>query len=303
MEYTVLYMEQYDLNRIRAFVKVVESGSLTKASQILKMPKSRLSRWISQLEKEMGTQLLYRTTRQIQLTESGSLFFADVREHIAHLDRVGVRFQASSSRMEGKIKITAPVDFGNTYLADLLAEFSLLYPQVEFEVLLTQQVVDLVKESIDVALRIAHLKDSSLKARKIADMHSILVASPQYLSKTNINRFDDLSSTAALAFSPNGLSSWKLYRDSRLVSLKISPLFASNDAELVFSQVLKGRGVSLLPEYLCKEALSAGKLVHLFKDIKGPGMPLSLVSPESKAGIPRVKVFSEFVYKKLKMIL
>ena len=169
-------MEQLDLNQIQTFVKLAQAGSFTKAAQILRQPKSRVSRRLAALEKELGVQLIYRTTRQFQLTETGRAFYEKAQGLIAGLEALSAEVSDTTTQIAGVIRITASDDMGVKYLPPILDEFSRLHPQIQFDVVLTQSYVDLVKESIDVALRIGHLKDSSLRAKKVGSLKNIFIA-------------------------------------------------------------------------------------------------------------------------------
>lgn len=168
-------MEQLDLNQIRTFVKLVQSGSFTKAAEVLRQPKSRVSRRLAALEKDLGVQLIYRTTRQFQLTETGRTYYERAQGLIDGLESLSLEVNEATTEVSGVIRVTASDDMGLKYLPIILDEFSKLYPRIRFEIVLSQAYVDLVKESVDVALRIGALKDSSLRVRKVGFLKNILV--------------------------------------------------------------------------------------------------------------------------------
>ncbi|MFS4460923.1 LysR substrate-binding domain-containing protein [Bdellovibrio sp. HCB2-146] len=294
-------MEQLDLNQIRTFIKIVQAGSFTKAAEVLRQPKSRVSRRMAALEKELGVQLIYRTTRQFQLTEIGRQFFERGRNLIEGLESLSSEISETTSEVSGLIRITASDDMGILYLPALLDEFCQVYPQVRFEILLTQSYVDLVKESVDVALRIGALKDSSLKVRKIGNVKSIFVASPGFLER--YRQIEDLSMIHQWPFlSLKQQEKLDVYRDSdsKKITLKVKPTFSSNNPSMLVPLAVRGRGLGFVPEFLCREHIRSGRLVHVLKNLRSDEVPISLVTPDQKEVPLKVRKFIEFAAKRLK---
>jgi DNA-binding transcriptional LysR family regulator len=144
-------MEQLDLNQVRTFVRLVQAGSFTKAAEVLRQPKSRISRRLAALECDLGIQLIYRTTRQFQLTEAGRAYFERCRGLVEGLESLSAEMSETTADISGLIKITASDDMGVTILPEVLNEFTKMHPRIRFELFLSQAYVDLVKESVDVA--------------------------------------------------------------------------------------------------------------------------------------------------------
>ncbi|MEN0059091.1 MAG: LysR family transcriptional regulator [Bdellovibrio sp.] len=296
-------MEQLDLNQIRTFVRIVQLGSFTKAAEFLKQPKSRVSRRLSALERELGVQLIYRTTRQFQLTEMGRLYYERAQGLIEGLESLSMEVSETTAEVSGLIKVTASDDMGVKHLPPILDEFSRQYPQVRFEVLLTQAYVDLIKESVDVAIRIGILKDSSLRARRVGSVKNIFVATPGFLER--YRQWEDLEQWAHLPFigmtsASNGKVEALKGPDGKKVILKPQWIFSANNPAMLLEMVLLGKGFSYIPEFLCADHLKSGRLVHIHKGLRGAETPVSLVTPEQKEISLRVKKFSEFAAKKLK---
>lgn len=297
-------MEQLDLNKVRVFICVVESGSLTRAATLLKQPKSRISRHLADLESDLNTPLLLRTTRKMQLTNEGRVFFEKVGLHVKELDALAQQFVGSAEKVEGRIKITAPVDLGSWCLPKILDEFMRLHPAVEFEVLLSQQVVDLVEEGVDIAMRVAKLKDSALKATKVVDLKSIVVASPSYLQRYDeIRQPEQMLSHACLDFNLANKGAWWLFKGNEKIVLKVKSRFSANDPQMLLSLAKQGYGVALLPEFLCREDLSSGRLHRVLKSWEGSEVALSVVTPPRKEVPFRVKAFREFLLRQLRQQL
>ncbi len=297
-------MEQLDLNQIRTFVRLVQLGSFTKAAEVLRQPKSRVSRRLAALEKELGVQLIYRTTRQFQLTETGRSFFERAQGLIEGLEALSSEVSDATTEISGLIRITASDDMGVKYLPTLLDEFSRHYPQIRFEVFLSQSFVDLVKESIDVALRIGTLKDSSLKARRVGYLKNILIATPGLLER--FRGWDDVAQLESIPFvGMSNVSKIEVFRvsDGRPVKFKPNFMFTANNPAMLLELALLGKGIALVPEFLCVDHLKSGRLVHIHKTLHGKEIPLHIVTPEQKETPVKIKKFSEFLAKRLKEIL
>lgn len=286
-------MEQFDLNQIRIFVKLVQAGSFTKTAEILHQPKSRVSRRLAALEKELGVQLIYRTTRQFQLTEMGRVYFERAQGLVEGLESLSSEISEATAEVSGVIKLTAPDDMGIKILPAILDDFSKQFPQVKFDVRLSQAYVDLVKESIDVAVRIGSLKDSSLRARKVGTVRDILVANPGFLERHR--NWEDLGQLSTLPF-------LVMTTKPKLKVLRGNEVFISNNPAMMVELALLGRGIAWAPEFLCAEHLRSGRLVHIHKNLRGPEVPVNIVMPEQKEVSLKMKKFTEFLSKRLKEI-
>lgn len=297
-------MEQLDLNQIRTFVKLVQSGSFTKAAEVLRQPKSRVSRRLAALEKDLGVQLIYRTTRQFQLTETGRTYYERAQGLIDGLESLSLEVNEATTEVSGVIRVTASDDMGLKYLPIILDEFSKLYPRIRFEIVLSQAYVDLVKESVDVALRIGALKDSSLRVRKVGFLKNILVATPGFLER--YRGWEDLEQLESVPFvgMPN-MAKIEVLRGHEGKKFKFNPnlTFIANNPAMLLELALLGKGVALVPEFLCSEHIRYGRLTHLHKNLRGQEIPVSIVTPEQKEVSLKVKKFSEFLSRRMKEML
>ncbi|MBO9666239.1 MAG: LysR family transcriptional regulator [Bdellovibrio sp.] len=294
-------MEQLDLNQIRTFVKLVQAGSFTKAAEVLHQPKSRVSRRLAALERDLGIQLVYRTTRQFQLTDAGRAYYERSRGLVEGLEALSAELNEAVADVSGWLKITASDDLGVLYLPDVLAEFSKMHPRVRFEVMLSQAYVDLVKESVDVAIRIGQLKDSSLRVKKVHTLKSILIASPGFLER--FRGAEDVDNLETLPFlSLGNQSKIDLWRntDGKKITAKVNSVFAVNNPMMIVQMALVGKGFGMVPEFLAAEHIKAGRLVHLHRGMRGQEVPISLVTPEQKEVPLKVKKFMDFAAKRLK---
>ena len=170
---------------IQMFVQVVKSGSFTKAAQVLKLPKSTVSKGLAKLEKETGTKLLLRTTRSQTLTAEGRIFYDACSGAVESIENAHKSLYGNENLLTGKIKLTAPEDLGTEVIAPLAATLSQKYLNLSFQLIYTDEVLDLIKDGYDLAVRIGKLSESSLKVKKIGELKLILVASPTYLKSKN----------------------------------------------------------------------------------------------------------------------
>lgn len=293
-------MKSLDLNRLRIFVRIVEAGSFTRAAANLALPKSRVSRTLSALEKSLGQQLLYRTTREMRLTEAGRVLFESSKDAVEQLENAGERVGLESKTLEGLVRITAAEDFGIRVLPPLIAEFRRRHPKLRLDLLLSQEYVDLVRESVDLALRLGRLPDSSLKAQKLGALSMIPVASPKLLE-----RFPVLDSPRGLERLPFlGLSGSSrrplvLSDGKREIELRLQPVIEANEPGALLELALLDQGFAVLPEIFCAEHLRKEQLVQLFRSWKCEPVSVHLVSAYRKEAPVRVKAFSEFLVREL----
>lgn len=290
-----------DLNEIYVFTKVVELGSFTKASEYLGIPKSRISRKVSSLERELGIQLLYRTTRQIELTPAGKKYFSKGHHLIQELDSLNSEISSFSDDISGEIRVTAPEDLAIRFFPKIASEFMSLYPKVTLDFYLTGRRVDLIKEPIDLALRVGHLQDSTLKVKRVGEISNILVASPAFLAlNKDINELEDLLSVPTIGFGEMGkIKEWHLKSGKKELHLPIRPKLSTNSMDVYMQFALEGKGVALVPSVIAQNKISEGSLIHLFKSFRTTPMPIQFVTAPQKEIPLKVKRFMDFSIEKL----
>ncbi|MBS1969786.1 MAG: LysR family transcriptional regulator [Bdellovibrionales bacterium] len=289
-----------DLNQILIFTKVIETGSFTKAAELLKQPKSRISRRLAALEKSLGTQLIYRTTRQLQLTETGKDYYRRCAPLIQDLENANNAMTSHAEEISGTLRITAPEDYGKHIVVPLIDEFIKKHPKVRAEVILSGAYLDLVKESIDIAFRIGNLKDAAMKSKRISSIVSIPVAAPAFLEKLPpITKPEQLSHVPCLSFRPGSRNQWRLLREKQDVKVKVQGPISSNSPEFIYHCTLLGRGVGLVPEFLCSEALQSGRLVQVLKGWSSEAIPIHILTPVQKDIPLKTKAFMAFAAERL----
>ena len=290
-----------DLNEIYVFSKVVELQSFTKASKFLGIPKSRISRKVSSLERELGIQLLYRTTRQIELTPAGKQYFQRCHKIMDEIDSLNAEITSMSDDISGDICITAPEDMAVRFFPKLTDEFLSMYPRIKFDFYLTGRRVDLIREPVDLALRVGKLQDSTLKIRKVGDIYNIVCATPTFLSlNSSINELTDLEKVHAIGFGELGkVPDWVLTNNKKDLMIKPKCYITTNTIDVMLKFVLDHKGVGLIPAFIARDLIASGELVHLFKGYQTPSIPVQIVTAPQKEIPLKVKRFMEFASNKL----
>lgn len=290
-----------DLNRLEIFKQVVLSGSFTKAAHQLKQPKSRISRTISSLEKELGIQLIYRTTRAFQLSEAGHELFARISPLLSEIKNSLEVVSSESGEVSGLIKVTVPEDMGSELLGKLCHEFIQTYPKVQISIHASNTLVDLVKESIDVSIRVSRAKDSTMIQKKIGAVEMIFVMSPELFYKYQPRKLEDLEKVPYLVFDAKDLRT----RPVKVTNLKESktfkprPSFGSNNFFVLRSMALQSTGFALLPAFLAKENIAKGELMHVCKEWRTEGAPVQILIPHQKEVPIKIRKFIDFIGPKL----
>jgi DNA-binding transcriptional LysR family regulator len=283
------------LDLLSIFVAVAESSSFSVGAQRLGIPKSKVSRGITRLEESLGTQLLHRTTRTVRLTTAGSELLTRVGPHLAALRSAVSSLPEQQEVPSGELRLTASNDLGTAFLADVVARFSLRYPEVRVIVRLTNAYVDLVAESIDLALRIAGkpLKDSTLVARKLGPVEVHLYASPAYVARKGQPRSKEQLAEHDWVAAPGFLSASGL--DIPPARLRI----VADEFFFVREALRSGAGVGALPSFLVQGDLAAGTLVRVFPAMGEQRGTLFLVQPRTQHVPAKVRAFRDFLIEEL----
>lgn len=292
-----------NLNQLNVFLKIVDAGNLTRAAKELSLPKSRVSRILSALEQDIGSPLLHRTTREMRLTEAGRELYEKSKSPLEELRLAVEGIQQNTETLEGLIRITAPMDLGLSILPQLLSGFQRQHPKVNIDVILSQQLVDLVRESVDIAIRIGPLQDSSLKALRLGSVNLVLAASPIFLQRNPVKKMEEISALPCLSFVGKNKTQWNLSDGISRLQLKLNPKVTSDNPDLLFQLALLHEGIALLPEFLCENAFRRGDLTPLFRSWKSDTAPVHLVHPYKKERPLRVKKFMEYLSVELPKLI
>ncbi|ALO37260.1 LysR family transcriptional regulator [Alcaligenes faecalis] len=294
----------YDLNDMVLFTEVVQRGGFSAAARHLGMPPSRVSRRLSRLEAEVGVRLLQRTTRSLSLTPAGEVF---LRHCQAMRDEAEAAYAAVAQVQQeprGLLRISCPVTLAHTVLSTVFAQFLIRYPQVELEVEVSNRVVDPVADGIDVALRVrSTLSDSaSYIVKRLGETGAILVAQPELLA-----RFDPVRGPADLVKLPTvamsarqGQNEWELYGpEGASLTVTHRPRYMASDLLTLREGVEQGIGVGILPDYMCCDALKAGRLVQVLPQWAPlPGI-IHAVFASRRGMAPAVRHFLDYLGEQL----
>ena len=287
---------------MRAFVEIVDRGSLTAAGEALDRSLPTMVRTLAGLERELGAVLLRRTTRRMSLTQEGRVYLERCRRILGEVDEAEELVGAGRGDPRGFLRVTAPVLFGQMHVAPALAEFVRQYPAVEVELLLLDRVVDLVDEGIDVAVRIARLADSSMIAIPVGDVRRVVCASPELLRTSGAPaRPEELADRPCVRFL--GLApgnTWHFQEAGRDVAVHVAGSFSTNQATAAVEACVAGLGFGLFLSYQVEPAVRAGQLQVVLPDFEIPPLPVSLVYGEARLLSSRVRAFLDWMKPRLR---
>ncbi|TCT25179.1 LysR family transcriptional regulator [Thermomonas haemolytica] len=282
-----------ELAALRAFVKVVQTGSFTRAAEALNTQKAYLSRVVAQLEKELGARLLERTTRSLSLTEIGREFFERAVGILASVEDAERAVQKAQGEPRGVLKLTCGVEFGMMAVSAWIRDYLGRYPQVRIDADFTSRLVDIVHEGFDLAIRVGPLADSTLTARKLGELSYGLYAAPDYLARRSAPaQPNDLASHETLAFSGGShQATWSLSRGHALERVTVQPRLKANNVFAVRDAAVAGLGIAQLPVLVADAAVEAGQLRRVLIDWSLPTVPVHAVFASARYLTPKVRAF------------
>lgn len=283
-----------DLDGIEVFVKVVEAGSFNQAAKLLGMPNSTASAKVSALEKRLGVTLLQRTTRKLHPTEAGAMYFRRCVQALEELQAAENELADARGEPGGILRLTAPVEVGHTLLPPLVDAFIERHPRVSVELIITNRVVDLVAENVDLAVRAGTLKDSALIAKRFELGHFGFWASPGYLEKRPAPAHPkELAQHECMQFSQFNGKGVKLTNGREHARIHLVGRITADDFEALRALAVHGRGIAFLPSFLCTEESRERKLVRVLPDWRGESVTVSLVYPAQRFVAPKIRAFME----------
>ncbi len=283
-------MDRFDAMSV--LLAAVEEGSLSAASRRLRLPLSTVSRKVADLEKHLRTQLLIRTSRQIELTDAGRAYVAASRRILEQVEEAEREAAGEYSEPRGALHITAPVVFGRRYVLPIVLGFLARHGEITPRLFLADRQVNMATEHIDLAVRIGHLEDGGLVATRVGAVRRVICASPAYLARRGTpQRPEDLASHDGIAFSGfPGAPEWRYRRDSAAFAVEPRTRLAVNSTEAAIDAALAGIGIIRVLSYQVAEELRAGRLQAILEAFAPEPMPVSLVYPH--AGLLPLKVRS-----------
>jgi DNA-binding transcriptional LysR family regulator len=282
---------------LATFVRVVDAGSLSGAARSLPSSLTAVSRQISALERHFGTKLLHRTTRRLALTDDGRMLYERAKAILGEFRQVEAAL-TGDHEPSGRLRIAAPTLIGRLLLAPVLAEFLRRYPAVSIDLQLVDRSVDMIEEDIHLALRIGHLPDSDLVARKLGDIQMIVCASPFYLERRGVPQTPaELSAHDCLAFSEiPGAAEWRFRQNAKSKwKIPISPRLWANSLDALVVAAKEGSGLVRVPSWQVMDEINAGNLRRVLQGYEPPATPLHLLSQPSRLASPKTRVFADYL--------
>lgn len=286
---------------LQAFVAVVEAGSFTAAAERLDSAKSAISRRVSALEERLGVQLLHRTTRVLNLTETGSSFYQHSARLLADLEEAEAAVQQEHGELRGTLRLALPLSFGVRHMCKPIAAFSKLHPKVQFHLDFNDRRVDLIEEGADVAIRIGSLQDSSLIARRLFDARAVVCASPHYLSVHGQPETPaDLKNHECLVYSnaPDPDRWTYIESDGSRQMVEVNAAMSASSGDFLANAAAHGMGLIHQPTFIASEAIRRGNLVPVLTNYEWPISPAYAVYPPTRHLSFRVRAFIDFLVER-----
>jgi DNA-binding transcriptional LysR family regulator len=291
------------LTSMAAFVKAADLGSFTAAGRALGMTSQMVGKHVTALEVRLGEPLLHRSTRRQQLTELGERFYERCRAVLSDVEAAERLAQEEGAGPRGRLRISAPVGFGATRLAPVLAELSATQPSLEIELILTDRFVDLIDEGFDAVVRLGPLEETALAVRELQLHDQVACAAPVYLAAHGVpSTPHDLQQHRCLAFvnaSGRPYAEWRFGRAGQIHAVQIRAPFRANDGRTLVAAAIAGHGIILQPRAVVADALLDGFLVPVLTGYTAPSRPMYLLHSRRQPQPLRMTVLIECVIKAL----
>ena len=292
------------LDAMKVFVTALDEGSLAGAGRKLRRSPAAVSRAIAFLEEHVGTELLHRTTRSIKLSEAGERYAAACRRVLIDLEEADVMAAGERSAPRGTLTVTATAFAGETILSPIIDAFLDAYPGVSVRLYLLDRFVNLIDEGIDVALRIAHLSDSSLVATRVGEVRRVVAAAPRYLAQNpRITEPADLAKHQIITFADLGIDSWSFPPVNGSTAphmVNFTPRLIVNSIRGAIVSAVSGRGVTRVLSYHIPQEVRDGSLEIVLKDHEPPPLPVHLIAPHGRLTVPKVRAFVDMAIPRLR---
>lgn len=289
------------LKAMHIFIRIADEGSLTAAARAMDCSLPAVVRALAALEAHLGVRLFNRTTRRISLTEEGKHYLENCRQLLTAMEDAETALSAEAAEPAGNLVITAPVLFGQMYVAPAVTRFVQRYDKMRCNVVLLDRVVNLMEEGIDVGIRIGHLEDSSLIAQPLGSMRRMVVASPDYLRRHGVPKHPkDLLRANCVRFSASTGPWWTFYEGSKQFNVAVTGNLDFNQAAPAIEACEAGMGFGMFISYQIAPHLKQKRLKIVLSKFEPPPQPISVVYPHARLLPTRTRVFVEWIKQELK---
>ena len=286
-------MDRFDA--IEAFVTVSELNGFAPAARKLGLSTSAITRHVAALEERLGVRLLNRTTRAVSLTDAGLRFLERSRRILSDLDEAEQMAESERGEPMGRLVVSAPLVFGRLHVAPMICAFMTRHPKITAELLLSDSLVNLVEDRIDVAIRIGHLADSSDIVRKVGAVRRVLVASPDYLARAGVpESIEEIRDHRLISFT--GLAAhdhWRFWVSETLQGVAVQPSYVTNSADAAIWHATQSGGLTMALSYQVVDHLRDGRLVLVMPDFEPAPYPVQFIYPNSRLLSRKVRAFIE----------
>jgi DNA-binding transcriptional LysR family regulator len=291
-------MSQFE--EMRNFIRVVEAGSISKAADQLGVAKSGVSRRLAELESRLGVRLLNRTTRRSSLTEAGQAYYQGAVKLLMDISELDSATADSGAHLKGNLRLAVPLSFGLSHLSPAIDEFLKAHPELTINIDFSDRHIDLVGQGVDLAIRIADLRDSTLQARRICPIRLVLCASSAYLSQYGVPAVpEDLKKHRILQYDI-GTGPVLRLQDRQGVEhvVQTRPSIVANNGDFLRDMAMAGHGIILTPSFIAWQAVAAGDLVSIMQDYCPPRRSAYAVYPRTRYLSRRARMFIDFLVER-----
>jgi DNA-binding transcriptional LysR family regulator len=285
------------IDAMQAFVAVADLRGFAPAARKLGMSPSGVTRLVAALEDRLGARLLQRTTRSVTLTDAGTRYLVRARRILADVEEAEGSTQDERTRPSGRLAVSAPVGFGRLHVSPVMSAYLTRFPEVSGELRLSDRMINLVEEGVDLAVRIGHLPDSSLVARHVGEMRRIVVASNNYLKQRGEPATPEaIASHQTIQFGAISASAdWRFVRDDREIRVTSAPRFSTNSADAAIQYAEQDGGLTRVLAYQAADAIRGGRLRIVLAKFEPPPLPIHIVYPTSRLLSAKVRTFIDLV--------
>jgi len=286
------------LEDMETFIRVVEAGSISGAAERMGIAKSAVSRRLSDLESRLGVQLFRRTTKRLDLTDSGRGFYERCQSILSDVDEAEEAVSQAHGTLRGRLRVAVPLSFGLLHMGPAICDFMRDHPELEVDLDMNDRQVDLIAEGFDLALRIADLEDSSLIARQLAVINTVVCASPEYLAQHGTPQApEQLAEHNCLVYSNNPEPTLWRYRNPQgeAKSVRVRARLQASNGDFLHQAAIAGQGIVLQPTFIVHESIEEGRLIPILTDYVWPSVNAYAVYPQTRHLSRRVRVLVDFL--------